>query len=40
MTLSNTQEGYLALGSLHTTASHTIAVPHLVELLRAVPSGA
>jgi len=40
MTLSNTQEGHFALGSLHTTASHTIGVPHLVELLRAVPSDA
>ena len=40
MTLSNAQEGRFALGSLHTTASHTIGVPHLVELLRAVPSDA
>lgn len=40
MTLSNTQEGDLALGSLHTTASHTITVLHLAELLRAVPSSA
>jgi hypothetical protein len=40
MTLSSTQECHLALGSLHTTASHTIAVPHLVEVLRAVPSDA
>lgn len=29
-----------ALGSLRTTASHTIGIPHLVELLRAVPSTA
>jgi len=40
MTLSNTQESRFVLGSLHTTASHTIGVPHLVELLRVVPSDA
>ncbi|WP_298862736.1 hypothetical protein [uncultured Microbacterium sp.] len=28
------------LAALRTTASHTIAVPHLVELLRVVPAGA
>ncbi len=33
-------EGHLSLGSLRTTASHTIGVPHLIELLRAVPSDA
>lgn len=40
MTPSDAQEGHFALGSLHTTASHTTGVPHLVELLRAVPSDA
>lgn len=28
------------MDSLRTTASHTIGIPHLVELLRAVPTGA
>lgn len=32
--------GHLALSSLRTTASHTIGVPHLVELLRAVDDNA
>src|SRR5215471_19052968 len=40
MAFSDTQESHLALGSLHTTASHTIGVPHLVQLLRVVPSDA
>lgn len=40
MTLSDTQERRLALAALHTTASHTIGVPHLAELLRVVPSDA
>lgn len=40
MTHSAAHEGNFALGSLRTTASHTIGVPHLVELLRAVPAGA
>jgi hypothetical protein len=40
MTLSDTQEGHFALGSLRTTASHTIGIPHLIELLRAVPADA
>src|ERR1019366_10398597 len=40
MTHFNAQEGHFAPGWLHTTASHTIGVPHLVELLRAVPSDA
>ena len=31
---------HLVLGSLRTTASHTIAIPHLAELLRAVPADA
>lgn len=31
------QRDCFALGPLRTTASHTIGVPHLVELLRAVP---
>ncbi len=34
------QQGRLVLSSLRTTASHTIGVPHLVELLRAVPADA
>ena len=32
MTHSDAQESRFALGSLRTTASHTIGVPHLVEL--------
>ena len=40
MSVSDAQEGHFALGSLRTTASHTIGVPHLVELLRAVPADA
>lgn len=40
MTVSDAQDGHLVLGSLRTTASHTIGVPHLVELLRAVPADA
>jgi hypothetical protein len=40
MTVSDAQEGPFTLGSLRTTASHTISVPHLVELLRAVPADA
>lgn len=40
MTVSDAQEGHFALGSLRTTASHTIGVPHLIELLRAVPADA
>lgn len=38
MTVSDAQEGHFALGSFRTTASHTIGVPHLVELLRTVPA--
>lgn len=38
MTVSDAPGGEFALGSLRTTASHTIGVPHLVELLRAVPA--
>lgn len=34
------REGSLSLGALRTTASHTIGVPHLVELLRAIPADA
>ena len=33
-------EDHLVLGSLRTTASHTIGVPHLIEVLRAVPTDA
>lgn len=40
MTDSDAGAGVFALGSLRTTASHTIGVPHLVELLRAVPADA
>ncbi|ANQ69491.1 hypothetical protein [Rhodococcus sp. 008] len=40
MTVSNAPEGNFALGSLRTTASHTIAIAHLIELLRAVPADA
>lgn len=40
MALSVTPDGSFELGSLRTTASHTIGVPHLVELLRAVPPDA
>lgn len=40
MSASDAQAGHFALGSLRTTASHTIGVPHLVELLRAVPADA
>jgi len=40
MTSSRIAEGGFALGTLRTTASHTIGIPHLVELLRAVASDA
>lgn len=40
MTVSEDRGEQFALGSLRTTASHTIAVPHLIELLRAVPAEA
>lgn len=40
MTLSDAQEGSFALGSLRTTASHTIGIPHLAQLLTAVPADA
>lgn len=40
MIVSDVQHGHLALGSLRTTASHTIGIPHLVELLRVVPADA
>lgn len=41
VTVSDVPGGqHFALGSLRTTASHTIAVPHLIELLRAVPAEA
>lgn len=33
-------DGAFGLAELRTTASHTIGVPHLVELLRAVPADA
>lgn len=37
---SDVQGGNFAPGSLRTTVSHTISVPHLIELLRAVPADA
>lgn len=40
MTRWNVEQPDFALGYLRTTASHTIGIPHLVELLRAVPVGA
>lgn len=40
MTVPDVPEGPLPLGSMRTLASHTIAVPHLIELLRAVPADA
>lgn len=40
MISSRISRGDFTLGTLRTTASHTIGVPHLVELLREVPSDA
>lgn len=40
MTSSHVAESDFTLGTLRTTASHTIGIPHLVELLREVPSDA
>lgn len=40
MTVADVKDGHLRLGSLHTTASHTIGIPHLVELFRVVPADA
>ncbi|MBK6301659.1 MAG: hypothetical protein IPF40_11655 [Actinomycetales bacterium] len=40
MTSSHIAERDFTLGTLRTTASHTIGIPHLVELLRNVPSDA
>ena len=40
MTKTDAVERRFALGSLRTTASHTIGIPHLAELLRAVPAAA
>lgn len=40
MTSSRIAEHDFTLGTLRTTASHTIGIPHLVELLREVPSDA
>lgn len=40
MTSSRIAQSDLTLGTLRTTASHTIGISHLVELLRAVPSDA
>ena len=40
MTSSETAGNSFALGTLRTTASHTIGVSHLVELLQEVPLGA
>lgn len=40
MTVPDALADHFVLGSLRTTASHTIGVPQLVELFRAVPSDA
>ena len=40
MTSSRIAESDFILGTLRTTASHTIGIPHLVELLREVPPDA
>ncbi|UQE73440.1 hypothetical protein MYK68_11770 [Gordonia sp. PP30] len=40
MTSTRHAESDVVLGTLRTTASHTIGIPHLVELLREVPSDA
>lgn len=40
MTRFKAAAGGFSLGELHTTASHTIAIPHLIELLRIVPADA
>lgn len=40
MTSSDAAEGAFVLGSLRTTASHTIGIPQLAEVLRAVPAKA
>lgn len=40
MTSIKSTRSDFALGTLRTTASHTIGVPHLVELLRELPSDA
>jgi hypothetical protein len=37
---SEAREGTFALGSLRTTASHTIGIPHLADLLQVVPADA
>lgn len=38
VTRSDAADGRFTLGTLRTTASHTIGIPHLVELLREVPA--
>lgn len=40
MTSSDSAGGAFAIGNLRTTASHTIGLPHLAELLREVPPDA
>ncbi len=40
MTSPRFSESDFVLGALRTTASHTIGIPHLIELLREVPSDA
>ncbi|HET7476198.1 MAG TPA: hypothetical protein VFJ97_09290 [Dermatophilaceae bacterium] len=40
MTSSHIAERDFTLGTLRTTSSHTIGIPHLVELLRNLPSDA
>ena len=38
--VAGAEDGELTLGHVRTTASHTIAVPHLIELLRQLPGPA
>ncbi|MGI6796935.1 hypothetical protein [Gordonia sihwensis] len=40
MTNTRIADSDFTLGTLRTTASHTIGIPHLIELLREVPSDA
>lgn len=40
MTVSDAVRDGFVLASLRTTASHTVGIPHLVELLRALPADA
>lgn len=40
MTQAEGREGHFTLGAVRTTTSHTIGIPHLIELLRVVPQDA